>query len=526
MIRRATLAGLAIAYLSSTAHPGEGARASRLATLLQEWRVADARVIAERDVEQFGRKPAALLDLATVRFYEARYREALDLIEEAKRAGGGPLAPGVAKFHALVAGVWTHAKRYETAQSAHFSLRFDPAKDRVLVQAALDCLERTHDAIAADLGFRPAERVVVEICPSADAFARGSTLDKKDIERSGTIALCKFNRLMITTPRVTFHGYRWLDTLCHEYVHYALMKLTRNRTPLWLHEGIAKYHETRWRSPRGGRLTPVSESLLASAVEAGRLVTFKQMNPSFAMLSAEEATLAFAEVNTMVELMIDRAGHKGLRLVLAALAADTPIDDALRPITRGGLDRFYGRWLKYVKGKKLTRIEGLHLERPRLREHPDGKERDAEDVDLLRETASSRVADFVRLGDMLRREGRAKAAVQEYEKADAAAPGLSPIVRTRLAFAHMEAHDLPAAEKALALVCRVYPDFQPGHALTGAMRFQMGHIGPAIDALQEAVAINPFDYVSRTLLAQAYGRAGQNDLQQRERAALKLLGGR
>ena len=40
-----------------------------------------------------------------------------------------------------------------------------------------------------------------------------STLTEKEIETTGTIALCKYGKLMIVTPRATVFGYPWMDTL-------------------------------------------------------------------------------------------------------------------------------------------------------------------------------------------------------------------------------------------------------------------------------------------------------------------------
>jgi hypothetical protein len=37
------------------------------------------------------------------------------------------------------------------------------------------------------------------------------------------------------------HGYRWLDAISHEYMHYLIVKLTANKAPIWFHEGLAKY---------------------------------------------------------------------------------------------------------------------------------------------------------------------------------------------------------------------------------------------------------------------------------------------
>ena len=484
------------------------------------WNVPAARSIAERAVQEHGRQPALLLVLAQVRFYEARYQDSIDLMDEAKAKVR--LVGEMAKFEQLVRKVRRTAESYVAVNSPHFSLRLDPRVDSVLVEPALDALEKTHAAIAVDLGFEPVAKVVVEVSPDADSFVAATTLDKADIERSGTIAICKFNRLVITSPRVTLHGYRWQDTLCHEYVHYALMKSTGDRVPLWLHEGTAKYHETRWRAGEGGRLSPLSSSLLAEAVEAGRLVSFERMCPTFAKLDGREATLAFAQVHTMVDLIVRKHGEAGLRKLLTALAEGAAADQAMHAVMGTDVDGFQKAWLKDLKRRKLVRIPGLAALTPQLRRNPDGKEREEEEIELLKDALSKQAADYVRLGDMLRVERRPRAALIEYGKADKSAQTVSPVVRTRLAFAHMEALDFPQALATLERVRRLYPDYQPAHALTGALHHRQQEHQKAIEALKLAVAINPFDYVSRTTLADAYNRTGQHDLEKKQREAVQL----
>ena len=46
---------------------------------------------------------------------------------------------------------------------------------------------------------------------------------------------------MAVTPRALLRGYPWRDTLAHEYVHLVISRLSHNRVPVWLHEGLAEH---------------------------------------------------------------------------------------------------------------------------------------------------------------------------------------------------------------------------------------------------------------------------------------------
>ena len=134
-------------------------------------------------------------------------------------------------------------KRYE---SAHFILFADDRRDGILAHPALDALEKATERPAPSWALSE-RKSAVEIAPDATSFNAISTLSLRDIEETGAVGICKFNKLMIISPRALSFGYRWLDSLSHEYQHYAIVGLSNNQAPIWLHEGMARFYETRWR---------------------------------------------------------------------------------------------------------------------------------------------------------------------------------------------------------------------------------------------------------------------------------------
>jgi hypothetical protein len=198
----------------------------------------------------------------------------------------------------------------------------------VLIPYASAALDKAWTALASDFAdssdpqaAAPTAPVRVEIYEEIADLARVSTLTLHEIETSGTIALCKWNRLMIVSPKALLRGYPWLDTLTHEYTHYIVSRAGRGQVPLWVHEGLAKFEEKRWRGPSGGGLSPAMEQLLSTALQKKRLISFEQMSPSMAKLPSQEDTaLAFAEVYTFIEYLHGRAGFGGIRSLIRSLA--------------------------------------------------------------------------------------------------------------------------------------------------------------------------------------------------------------
>ncbi len=247
--------------------------------------------------------------------YEGSVRKLNAAIEES--GGAEPTAAAAAKeLQGLASEARDAVKDHREERSAHFLMRY-PAEDAVLVPYALEALESAYTALHQDLGFEEEIPIRIEIYRSPSDLAAVSSLSPAEVARTGTIALCKWARLMVTTPRALAYGYPWLDSMNHELVHYAVSSLTGDRAPVWMQEGLAKFLERRWREPAGGRLAPSMEHLLARALRTGKLISFDAMHPSMAKLpSAEDATLAFAEVANAIAYLHSLGGMPALRATI------------------------------------------------------------------------------------------------------------------------------------------------------------------------------------------------------------------
>ncbi|MGZ3442443.1 MAG: peptidase MA family metallohydrolase, partial [Polyangia bacterium] len=312
---------------------------------------------------------------------------------------------------------------YVALRGKHFVVWHKAGKDDLLAPYALDALEKAMAALGDDLGWQPTEPVRVEIYPEVADLARVSTLTLKEIETSGTIALCKYNRLMIVSPRALVAGYPWLDTLNHEFTHYVVTRISRNTVPIWLHEGVAKFEERRWRGPSGGGLTPVMEHLLATGIAHKHLITFAEMHPSMAKLPSQEDTaLAFAEVYTVVQYLHERDGWAGLRALIKRFADGKPL----------ALDEIETAWKGWLRGQKLRMHPGLLPSESELRfKKGAGKPTEASEDDSAR-IGEERARKFARLGGMLRARHRLLAAASEYEKAQQIVGAGHPSVANKL----------------------------------------------------------------------------------------------
>lgn len=492
--------------------------------LLDAWRITQAEELAGKALREDSKSASALDFDARVKFYQGRYPEALTVLDRALAIDSTNQRRQALKiFTQLTVDVHKNLKRYE---SAHFVLFADDKRDSILVAHALETLEKTYQAIGAELGYYPKEKVRVEIAPDATSFNAISTLSLRDIEETGAVGICKFNKLMIISPRALSFGYRWLDSLSHEYLHYAIVGLTNNQAPIWLHEGMARFYETRWRRPAPPAdaaedyLTPANQTLLVQALAKNQFVGFKKMEPSLIHLETpEQVQLAYAEAASAVDFINQSKGKSGIRDLLSTLN-DKSTPEAIEKVYGMPFDAFETKWKGFLKGKGLKEIEGSRVRRLKVKKD----QREDEEAVELREIQSAVARNRTHLADQLLGRGRTEAAANEYRRALQVSPH-SPVILNKLGRVMV---GMNRAEEALPLFKKsleVDPDNANAYVQLGRAYHAMKNFKETRGMLEEAIQINPYNPLIYRLLSDAYAALGEQEKARLAKGTLERLGG-
>jgi len=198
---------LAVAALVSTASVSRADEevvdveaAQTVVSLYDQWRFQDAdRKLAELAQAHPG-EPHTLYAEGYERFLSGDYPAAVAKLKAA--SAGMP----VKELLALAQGAEATIEGHQTRRSPHFVIRFPP-EDAVLADYALEALEAAAAALQADLGFAPTRPIPVDILRSPVDLALVTALTTDDMERSGTIALARWGRIMLCSPRAMRIGY-------------------------------------------------------------------------------------------------------------------------------------------------------------------------------------------------------------------------------------------------------------------------------------------------------------------------------
>lgn len=512
-----SLCGLVAALLAGgIAHASDARDTAREAErLLSGWQqAAAARVLAPYE-SQADPPPDIAYVLARLAFVRGQYAQAEKRIDEALKAS--PDRGAWQSLRAVIRSTRGAVAGYHEARSkdGRVVVRYEAGKDAVLVPFVLLAMDAIVREIGGDFGFVAEEPILVELYPSAETLAKVSPLTEKDIERTGTIALCKYQRLMVTTPRALLRGYAWLDTLAHEFVHYAVTKLSNNTVPIWLHEGLAKWEERRWRGAITRRLQPTAEHLLAQGLQKKKLITFEQMHPSMAKLpSQEDAGLAFAEVYTVIDYIHGKVGLAGIREVLGLMRAGKSDADAIAAVMKQSFAAFKKAWMAYLRGLKLNLHPGIVADKLHFKKKGKKKR------DELRDITSEQARDFTRLGEHLRQRNHVRAAAIELGKAVKLAKNRFPMIQNKLARVLLDLREPREAVATLLPTLELYPSYPSTHLYLGEAYLALGEVDRAITAFEETIRQNPFNPRPHEALWDLYRR--KNDAEGAERAARSL----
>lgn len=448
-------------------------------------RLEEAETLIEKLARSDPKSRTVVFQRGVLQFYRGHYGEALSTIDSA--LSGLDAHPRWESMRALVAS--THRVTQDFLEVAspdgRYLVLYRRGPDAVLAPHALEILVAADSAIQEALGIRIPGPIRLEIFPSADALAAVSSLTVEQIETTGTIALSKWDRLMITSPRALVRGYPWANTINHELVHMVLSRMTDERAPVWLQEGVAKLLERSWRTRKpGAKLAPSAQALLEEATRKGELLSFDDMHPSIAMLPSQEAAvLAFAEVATFIDHYAKRYGMDALRDALNQITESQDARAALAAAAGMDFPKLERAWKASLP--RGTARPGARQLKLRLR---GGSGKSDDSLDVLEKDARR----FLRLGDLLWDRRRIAAAAIEYGKAHAA-DREDPIVAARFARAALETGDATRARDAIEPMATLYPDQAAVHAMLGAARLRLGDRAGAALALRDAILINPFD---------------------------------
>ncbi len=406
-------------------------------------------------------------------FYLGRYREAYN--EFSKLSSQDYVAKCAINSHELT-------KNYISSESEHFKILYPSGRDEVFIDYLLEGLEEGFKRFKHIFGFVFKDKIRIEILRSQKELSDLTTLPVEAIEKTNTIAVTKFNKIMMLSPETQLEGYDYVNTAIHELIHFFISTVTSERTPVWIHESLARYFD-HYREDKHPGLRPDTLALLKYRQKNRTLVKFEQIHPSMALLPTQEDTeIAFAEVFLVSEFLIKREGIQFVKKLMDMLKRDMEVDEIFRRFGFSNFSGFENEFFKYLEKRieKAGTVEHLFYERVQKK----GKKSEyLGDVGAMK---------YVKIGDLLFLEKLYNAAFVEYDKASKYGT-LNPHIENRKAFTLLQIGRASDASSILEQIVDLYPDYLTTFINLARAYISQKDYSKALSALDRAVRINPFD---------------------------------
>ncbi|MEO7035537.1 MAG: hypothetical protein ABI548_16540 [Polyangiaceae bacterium] len=354
-------------------------------------------------------------------------------------------------------------------------MRLQDDSDRALAPFIFEVAAQARDTVSKEVGIDLPRPLRIDLVRDLFSLSSVSGLPLKAAETTGTLAVARWGRVIMLSPRAPVQGYPWQDTLAHEITHLLVTRATRDFAPLWMQEGLAKRFEVRWRPPRPFDKPDWADTGARNAALDGRSVGIDKLGPSIAMLPTPEAAgIAFAEVTSFMHFLIDQNGEPALRLLFADLRGNGAAgpDAALLSVTGYGLSEWNARWQRFLRQPVKPPPDQATHAAPAPRAQADAGRR-------------------VRLADLLLLRGHGRESATEVEPLLSTLPRV-PQVRERVAAGLYAAGDDTGAEHALGTVAEIDALYGPWFALAGRGFKRRGQLADAEPAFTFGLSADPY----------------------------------
>jgi tetratricopeptide (TPR) repeat protein len=191
----------------------------------------------------------------------------------------------------------------------HFTVLFEGPAEAQLAERAVAVLEAAYLRIGTALYTYPTD-VITVVLYTREQF--------HDITQSPEWAGGAYDgRIRVPVQGALADLSELQRVLTHEFTHALVHSIVGRGLPFWLDEGLAVRFEGS--DPERGR---------TQVRTAGRLLPLPRLERSFAGLSPQDATLAYAQSAVAVQMMFDQAGAPAVVSLLEAVGSGTSFPEA------------------------------------------------------------------------------------------------------------------------------------------------------------------------------------------------------
>lgn len=215
---------------------------------------------------------------------------------------------------------------YETLETEHFLIRFDPQHDKILARYLGQWLEEVYPQLVERMGAAPQGKSLFEVFSHAKNTDGHGWFSARmvGLPHIHPIGACAGKIVALQSPSEGRQRFNWARVVKHEFVHVINLQQTEFNIPHWFTEALAVLSE--------GYPRPQSwDELLAARGRQNKLFDLDSINLGFIRPhSSDDWTLAYCQASLYAQYMLDQYGHDAVAKMLSAYADNLTTAEALQ----------------------------------------------------------------------------------------------------------------------------------------------------------------------------------------------------
>ncbi|MFQ5771387.1 MAG: tetratricopeptide repeat protein, partial [bacterium] len=236
--------------------------------------------------------------------------------------------------------------QYQTHKTPNFTVRIHKRDDAVLSKYAIALAQESYSELTKKYAFNNTNPFIVEIFPEHDDFAvRCFGLPGAQ----AFLGICFGNVVAMDSPRARTKGdFVWGETLWHELVHVSHLRLTDNRIPRWLAEGIAVY-ETSTAKPYWNMNLDIP---FIMAFKSKSILPLKDLDSGFNRpRSPGQVTLSYFQASKVVEFIVKKYGRQKLLQTFPEFKSGMDTQAVIKDIFGKDIEAFDAEFKQFIMAK-------------------------------------------------------------------------------------------------------------------------------------------------------------------------------
>lgn len=406
-------------------------------------------------------------------------------------------------------------ERYRITETEHFVIAIDGREAELLAPFVAELAEQTYQALAERYHYEPPTPIRLELFPSHADFSVRTV----GLAGLGALGVSFGSVVAMDSPSARNRGeFNWASTLWHEIAHVFHLALSNHRVPRWLAEGFAVYEQRRGAPSWGHNLNPG----FLIAYNQGRVLPVSQLNNGFVRPSyGDQVVHSYYQASLVCELIARDHGPEALVAMLREYAAGATTEEVFERVLGTEIERFDRIFTDYFEDRfagALAAVEPLPALAERGSRAPDEVRRLAAahpDNFMAQMAMGAQLFDEERFDEAEEYLGRARDLFPEY-----AGPGSPGWLLARI---HIQRGDSAGALHELETLTSIDESFLAANLEESQLREAAGDGDGAIEALQRAVNIYPFDEETHGRLAELAAGRARHPVAVRAREALVAL---